>query len=91
MDSFSSGIDKQDPSLIWHQNELRFFKDMVQPVAAELETCGFGEFYTSRAEENYREWQLSGHQRTLESARAEITRQSGKATDHLMAKRVMRS
>lgn len=74
---FLKGVGTHDPSLIWHQNELRFFNDMVQPVAAELEACGFGEFYSSRAEENYREWQLSGHQRTLESAQAEITRQTG--------------
>lgn len=62
---FMNGLSSdQDPSLVWHENELHFFKHRVQPLAAEFKACGFGNDYIARAEENYNEWQDSGHRAT---------------------------
>ena len=62
---FLNGLSSdQDPSQVWHENELHFFKHTVQPLAAEFKGLGFGEDFITLAEENYNEWQVSGQRAT---------------------------
>jgi class 3 adenylate cyclase len=76
---FMNGLSSdQDPSLVWHEYELHFFKHRVQPLAAEFKACGFGNDYIARAEENYNEWQVSGHKATQKLTMDEARKKNSK-------------
>lgn len=59
-----TGERNYDPSKSWVQDELGFFDNCVLPLAKELEANGFGGEYLARAEENHREWVVTGQQVT---------------------------